>query len=71
MFITRQDWTTGYHAVNIDRANIEIPSEKLSKNNLKIGDLVGFNNDGTQVAGIIVRLNHKTCIIDDRTSSKL
>jgi hypothetical protein len=33
--------------------------EKLSKNNLKIGDCVGFNKDGMQISGMVIRLNYK------------
>jgi hypothetical protein len=35
-------------------------TEKLSKNNLKLGDYVGFNKDGEQITGVVTRLNFKT-----------
>jgi hypothetical protein len=53
-------WSIQYCMLNIARTNVDIHSDKLSKNNLKIGDCVGFNHDGREIAGIVIRLNHKT-----------
>lgn len=56
-------WTIPYCLLNIGNVNTDIHNnrhEKLSKNNLKIGDCVGFNKDGVQITGIVTRLNHKT-----------
>ena len=52
-----------YFLLNLDKADISIHAnrhEKLSKNHASIGDCVGFNKDGEQIAGVITRLNHKT-----------
>lgn len=56
-------WKIPYYLLNIANVNVDIHSnqqETLSKNNLKIGDCVGFNKDGEQIAGIVIRLNYKT-----------
>ena len=39
---------------------ILIIGRKLSKNNLKVGEWVGFDRDGEQITGVVIRLNHKT-----------
>jgi len=53
-----------YYMLNVDNIDVEIyESEKtgeLTANNLKVGDCVGFNNDGESIVGIIKRINHKT-----------
>ncbi|PCI35163.1 MAG: hypothetical protein COB50_05600 [Thiotrichales bacterium] len=53
-----------YCMLNIDGINTEINEQKntdvLTANNLKVGDRVGFNNNGENIVGIIKRLNHKT-----------
>ena|SRR3989337_3234379 len=59
-------WNVKYCSLNLK--NIDIDSHntskgKLSKNDLNVGGVVGFNKDGTQVIGIIVRLNYKTVTI--------
>ena len=59
-------WNVKYCSLNL--GNIDIDScnsvgGKLAKNNLRVEEVVGFNKDGTQVIGIIVRLNSKTVTI--------
>src|SRR4029079_16856319 len=59
----QQHWKIPYYLLNLANTNVDIyphPQEALSKNNLKIGDCVGFNKDGEQIAGIVIRLNYKT-----------
>ena len=58
--IDHQRWTIQYYMINTGRVDVEIHSQKLSKNNLAIGDCVGFNHDGTPITGVVVRLNHKS-----------
>jgi hypothetical protein len=56
-------WRIPYYLLNLANVNIDIrpnQQESLSKNNLKTGDCVGFNKDGEQIAGIVIRLNYKT-----------
>lgn len=56
-------WKVPYCFLNLGSVNTDIQvtrQEKLSRNNLKIGDCVGFNKDGEQVSGVVTRLNHKT-----------
>lgn len=59
-------WKVPYCFLNLDNVNADINcqrNEKLSKNNLKIGDCVGFNKDGEQITGIVTRLNYKTASV--------
>ena len=56
-------WKIPYCFLNIENVNTDIHSDrhaKLSKNNLKIGEYVGFNSDGRQISGMVIRLNNKT-----------
>lgn len=56
-------WKVPYCFLNLENVNTDIHCqrhERLSKNNLKIGDCVGFNKDGEQIAGVVTRLNYKT-----------
>ena len=56
-------WSLKYCLLNLAKVNIDIhvcSNAKLSKNALKSGDFVGFNKDGAIIAGVIVRINHKT-----------
>lgn len=56
-------WILPYYMLNIEKKESDIHinhKEKPTKNNFKIGDCVGFNNDGAQCIGIITKLNHKT-----------
>lgn len=69
-YVSLQDEKKPYHIrklpyclLNLGNVNTDIHcqrQEKLSKNNLKIGECVGFNKDGEQMTGIIIRLNFKT-----------
>ena len=59
----KRHWKITYPLINLGNVKTNIhasPSEKLSKNNLKVGDCVGFNHDGKQITGIVTRLNYKT-----------
>ena len=59
-------WKVPYCFLNLDKVNTDIHcdrQEKLSKNNLKIGDCVGFNSDGEQITGVVTRLNYKSVSI--------
>lgn len=56
-------WNIPYYLLNLDQVDVDIhadKNEKLSKNHLKVGDLVGFNHDGQSIFGVIIRLNQKT-----------
>lgn len=56
-------WILPYYMLNIEKKESDIHinhKEKPTKNNFKIGDCVGFNNDGKQCIGTITKLNHKT-----------
>lgn len=58
----KQHWKIPYHMLKIDSRefNFNEPGKKLNKNSVKVGELVGFNNDGREVVGRVERLNQKT-----------
>lgn len=61
--IDREKWNIPYYFLNIDNADTDMHPghrEKLTRNHLKVGELVGFNHDGTYITGMVVRLNQKT-----------
>lgn len=60
-------WNVRYCSLNLKNIDLDLYNTlskgKLSKNDLRVGEVVGFNKDGFQIAGIIVRLNYKTVTI--------
>jgi len=59
-------WILPYYMINFEKKESDIPTnskEKPTKNNFRMGDCVGFNNDGVQCVGIITKLNHKTATL--------
>lgn len=58
-------WKIPYYMININSRefNFNTPGKGLDKNSAKVGDSVGFNNDGEEVVGCIERLNPKTVSI--------
>jgi hypothetical protein len=62
--VTQKRWLISYVAINLDGADVEIreqPKQGLGRNEVAIGDLVGFvDRDHLQRSGRIVRLNDKT-----------
>lgn len=62
--VTRKRWLILYVAINLDGADVEIreqPKQGLGRNEVAIGDLVGFvDRHQEQRSGRIVRLNDKT-----------
>jgi len=70
----QQRWEIPFYYVNLDEVNTDIiglSKMGLDKTQLKVGDLVGFqdkqNND---VHGIIIRLNQKTATIKTNTNTE-
>ena len=59
-----QQWLIPYAAINIDGTDVQIRENKaqgLGRNEVSIGDVVGFmDRDHQQRIGKIVRLNDKT-----------
>jgi len=70
----QQRWTIPMYWVNLDEVNTEItlPSSKgLDKSQLKVGDIVGFqDNQNNDVRGEVIRLNQKTATIKTDTGAK-
>jgi hypothetical protein len=60
-------WNIRYYSLNLKNIDLDLynisSKGKLSKNDLRVGEVVGFNKDGTQIVGIILRLNYKTVTI--------
>ena len=61
---TQKRWLISYAAVNLDGADVEIrekPKQGLGRNEVAVGDVVGFlDRNHQQRSGRIVRLNDKT-----------
>ena len=61
---TQKRWLISYAAINLDGADVEIrekPRKGLGRNEVAIGDVVGFlDRDLQQRSGQILRLNDKT-----------
>jgi len=57
-------WQLYYYHINIDNVETDIDSSKqqtLDRNSLKVGDNVSFfNKDGSEVFGVVDKLNPKT-----------
>ncbi len=70
----QQRWEIPLYYVNFDEVNTDlIGSSKmgLDKNQLKVGDLVGFqDNQNIDVHGVIIRLNQKTATIKTNTNTE-
>lgn len=66
---THKNWTLPYCMINLSGKDSEIKTqgkEKLSKNNLKVGDWVGFDYEGKNYSGVISKLNFKTVNLTTR-----
>lgn len=61
---TQKRWLIPYAAINVDGADIEIreqPQRGLGRNEVAVGDVVGFvSRDRQQRSGTIIRLNDRT-----------
>ena len=65
---TGQRWLISYAAINLDGADVEIrekPRQGLGRNEVAIGDRVGFvGRDHKERSGRIIRLNDKTVTLE-------
>jgi len=69
----QQIWNIPYYMINLNgkESNIHTASkERPTKNNFKVGDTVGFNDDGKQCIGTITKLNHKTASLITRENKR-
>ena len=61
---TQKRWLISYAAINLDGADVEIrekPRQGLGRNEVAVGDVVGFmDRNHQQRSGQILRLNDKT-----------
>jgi uncharacterized protein YkvS len=69
---TRGVWKIPYHMLVIDSREFDFSSKGkgLNKNQIKVGDIVGFNKDGEQITGQVERLNQKTVSLITNTNHK-
>lgn len=66
-------WNTPYYMINLTGKTSDIHpnhKERPTKNNFKVGECVGFNNDGQQSIGTIIKLNHKTASLITRDNKR-
>ncbi len=67
-------WNVRYCALNLENIDLDLyntsPKGKFSKEDLRVGEIVGFNKDGVQIVGIITRLNYKTVTINTRDNHR-
>lgn len=65
---THQRWLISYAAINLDGADVEVrekPRQGLGRNEVAIGDRVGFvGRDHKERSGRIIRLNDKTVTLE-------
>ncbi len=69
--LDHRDWSLPYCMINLSGKDSDIKTqgrEKLSKNNLKVGDLVGFDYEGKNYSGVVSKLNFKTVSLSTRDS---
>lgn len=69
----QQRWNIPYYMINLTGKVSDIHinhKERPTKNNFKVGDCVGFNNDGEQCIGTIIKLNHKTASLVTRDNKR-
>lgn len=69
----QQRWNIPYYMINLTGKESDIHAnhkEKPTKNNFKVGDCVGFNNDGQQCIGTIIKRNHKTASLITRDNKR-
>ena len=66
-------WNVPYYMINLTGKESDIHvnhKERPTKNNFRVGDCVGFNNDGQQYVGTIIKLNHKTASLITRENKR-
>lgn len=59
-------WSLPYYMINVDSNDTRLNTNDgatLTKNDLQVGDLVGFTHHGHDHHGMVIRLNHKTATI--------
>jgi hypothetical protein len=70
----QQRWKIPLYYVNLDEVNTDIigsPRMGLDKTQLKVGDMVGFqDNQNNDVHGTIIRLNQKTATLKTNTDTE-
>ena len=68
----RRIWKIPYHMLVVDAREFDFSSKDkgLTKNEIKVGDIVGFNKDGEQITGRVERLNQKTVTLYTHSNHK-
>lgn len=67
-------WNVPYCCLNIDSRPIENnkPTKlgTLTRNNISIGDIVGFTNNGIDIIGTVIKLNLKTASLRTKNNER-
>lgn len=65
-------WKIPYHMLVIDSREFDFSSKGkgLNKNEIQVGELVGFNKDGEEIIGKVERLNQKTVSLVTKDNHK-
>lgn len=65
-------WKIPYHMLVIDSRQFDFSNngKGLNRNQIKVGELVGFNKDGEEIIGKVERLNQKTVSLITKDNHK-
>jgi len=61
-----------YYLLKCDAREFDFSSKKrgLTKNEMRVGDVIGFNKDGEEIVGRVERLNQKTVSLVTETNHR-
>jgi len=71
-----QQWNIPYYFINLKGVDVDIQNSKdavgLNKNEIKVGDRVGFHNHrtGEELYGEVIRRNQKTVTVDTKNDQQ-
>ena len=59
----QKEWWVKYHMLNLSMRLVKPMLKKLSRSDASVGDMVGFEHNGTKVMGEVIKLNPKTATV--------
>ena len=60
----QKEWWIRYHMINLaDESIVKPVLQKLDRNNVGVGDSVGFVHDGRKIIGTVIKRNPKTATV--------
>jgi hypothetical protein len=65
-----RDYWIRYHMVNLSGPIVKPVTNKLDKNTVSVGDIVGFEYEGQKIIGQVIKLNPKTAGILTNSNRK-